>query len=94
MPPPASNVSSAQNAKVYAAWDQPAGAEAQRTLSAMRAAVTSAALIPGLKSLVARHTGNPAWENIRPPHTKLTAEAKAKLFATFDACGVELAKAA
>ena len=51
-------------------------------------------LIPGLKALVARHTGESEWENIRPPHVKLTAEQKAKLFAAFDACGVELAKAA
>ena len=90
----ASNVSSATNAVVYANWDKPAGAEAQRTLSAMRAAVTSAPLIPGLKALLARHTGNDAWQNIRPPHTKVTAEVAAKLFATFDACGVQLAKAA
>ena len=90
----ASNVSSAWNAKVYAGWDSSAGADAQRTLSAMRAAVTSAALIPGLKALVARHTGNDGWLNIRPPHTRLSAEAAAKLFATFDACGVELARAA
>ncbi len=31
---------------------------------------------------------------MRPPHLALTAEAKAKLFATFDACGVTLAQAA
>jgi 4-hydroxy-tetrahydrodipicolinate synthase len=90
----ASNVSSAQNALVYAGWDKPAGAEAQAVLSALRAAVTSAALIPGLKALVARHTGNDAWLNIRPPHVRLSAEAASKLFATFDACGVTLAQAA
>jgi len=90
----ASNVSGAVNARVYANWDRKEAAEAQRVLTAMRAAVTSAPLIPGLKALVARHTGEAGWENIRPPHVKLTAEAKAKLFATFDACGVSLAKAA
>ncbi|MBC7802104.1 MAG: dihydrodipicolinate synthase family protein, partial [Gemmatimonadaceae bacterium] len=62
----ASNVSSAVNAQVYAGWDQPAGEAAQAVLGAMRAAVTSAALIPGLKALVARHTGDEAWLNIRP----------------------------
>ena len=90
----ASNVSCAENAKVYAAYGQPAGAAAQATLSAMRAAVTSAPLIPGLKALLARHTGNDAWLNIRPPHTRLGTEAAARLFATFDACGVQLARAA
>ncbi len=90
----ASNVSVAENARVYANWNTPAGAEAQRTLSAMRAAVTSAPLIPGLKALLARHTGRDAWQTIRPPHLKLSAEQAQKLFATFDACGVQLAKAA
>ncbi len=90
----ASNVSSAVNARVYAGWDTDAGAAAQTILSSLRKAVTSAALIPGLKSLVARNTGNPAWTNIRPPHMKLDREAEARLFATFDACGAPLAAAA
>lgn len=90
----ASNVSCAVNARVYANWDKPEGAEAQVTLAAMRKAVTSAPLIPGLKALIARHTGDDAWLNIRPPHLKLSAEAAQRLFTTFDACGVTLAKAA
>ena len=90
----ASNVGSAWNGQVYANWDNEVGRQAQATLSAIRKAVTSAALIPGLKALVARHTGDNAWNTMRPPHMELTAEAKAKLFATFDACGITLAKAA
>ena len=90
----ASNVSAATNARVYAGWDKPDGAAAQHALTAMRAAITSAPLIPGLKALVARHTGEADWETIRPPHVKMSAEQKAKLFDNFDACGVELAKAA
>ena len=70
------------------------GAEAQVTLSAIRKAVTSAPLIPGLKALVARHTGDAAWNTMRPPHLRLSAEAAAKLFAAFDACGLKLAAAA
>ncbi len=90
----AANVGCAVSAQVYAAWDKPEGAAAQETLSAIRKAVTSAPLIPGLKALVARNTGDAAWLNIRPPHMKLGEEAAAKLFAAFDACGVTLAKAA
>jgi 4-hydroxy-tetrahydrodipicolinate synthase len=90
----AANVTSAVNAQVCANWNNEAGTAAQATLSALRAAVTSAPLIPGLKSLKARHAGDAAWTNIRPPHLKLTAEQEARLFATFDACGVTLAKAA
>lgn len=89
----ASNVTSAVNARVYAGWDDDAGAAAQEVLTALRRAVTSAALIPGLKALVARHTGDDAWLNIRPPHLRLGGGAAARLFATFDACGVRLADA-
>ena len=89
----AANVGCALSALVYANWDRAIGAEAQVTLSAIRRAVTSAALIPGLKALVARHTGDAAWRNIRPPHLPLSAEAEARLFAAFDACGFRLAPA-
>ena len=90
----ASNVGSAVNAQVYANWDNDKGTAAQETLSAIRTAIVSAPLIPGLKALMARHTGNPAWNNMRPPHMKLSAETAAKLAAAFDACGITLAEAA
>ncbi len=51
-------------------------------------------MIPALKSLVARNTGDDSWLNIRPPHLKLTAAQKSALFDTFDASGIILAKAA
>jgi 4-hydroxy-tetrahydrodipicolinate synthase len=89
----ASNVGSAVSAVVYANWDREIGAQAQVTLAAIRKAVTSAALIPGLKSLIARHTGDAAWKRLRPPHLPLSADAEAALFATFDACGFALAAA-
>jgi 4-hydroxy-tetrahydrodipicolinate synthase len=89
----ASNVGSAVSAIVYANWDTEIGVQAQATLAAIRKAVTSAPLIPGLKSLLARHTGAAAWTHIRPPHLKLAAEAEARLFAAFDASGLTLAAA-
>ena len=51
-------------------------------------------LIPGLKAMKARQTGDAGWLNIRPPHLKLDAEQRAKLFAAWDASGIVLAKAA
>lgn len=90
----AANVGSAVSALVCANWDRQAGAEAQVTLSAIRRAVTSAALIPGLKALVARHTADPGWRTIRPPLVSLPDAAAATLFASFDACGLTLAPAA
>jgi 4-hydroxy-tetrahydrodipicolinate synthase len=64
------------------------------TLTATRKAVTSVPLIPGLKALVARSRGDAGWRVVRPPHLQLSAEQQRKLFAAFDACGVELAMAA
>jgi 4-hydroxy-tetrahydrodipicolinate synthase len=90
----AANVGSAVSQVVYGNWNNPRGADAQVTLGAIRKAVTSAPLIPGLKALIARHTGDAAWLAIRPPHLRLGAEAAAKLFATFDACGLQLKAAA
>ena len=90
----AANVGSAVSARVYANWNNAEGEAAQVTLSAIRKAVTSAPLIPGLKALVARHTGIPEWTNSRPPHMRLDPAAAAQLFAAFDVCGLTLAKAA
>lgn len=90
----ASNVNCAIGQVVYAGWNTPAGAAAHEVLAATRKAVISTPLIPSLKALVARNTGNPAWENIRPPHMKLTAAQKASLFSLFDASGMTLPKAA
>jgi 4-hydroxy-tetrahydrodipicolinate synthase len=90
----ASNVNCALGAEVYANWNNAAGAAAQQVLSATRRAVTSVPLIPALKSLVARNTGDPSWLNIRPPHLKLTAAQETALFSAFDASGITVAKAA
>jgi 4-hydroxy-tetrahydrodipicolinate synthase len=83
----AANVGAAISAEVYAGRGTPAGAAAQPRLTAVRKAVTSQALIPGLKSLIARHRHDEPWHNIRPPHMRLGAEAEQALFAAFDATG-------
>jgi 4-hydroxy-tetrahydrodipicolinate synthase len=90
----ASNVNCSVGARVYANWKTDAGEHAQLVLSATRKAVTSVPLIPGLKSLVARNTSDFGWTVVRPPHLSLTAAQEAKLFAAFDACGMEQAEAA
>lgn len=86
----AANVNCAIGARVYATRDE----EAQRILTATRKAVISVPLIPGLKALVARNTGDERWTNIRPPHLKLSAAQESALYAAFDASGITLSKAA
>jgi 4-hydroxy-tetrahydrodipicolinate synthase len=91
----AANVNSPIAAQVYANWNNDVGARLHETLSATRRAIVSApAAIPALKALIARHSGDAAWYNMRPPHLQLTDEQQARLFASFDACGVQLARAA
>jgi 4-hydroxy-tetrahydrodipicolinate synthase len=89
----AANVNSAIGRLVYANFGNPEGERAQEKLSATRHAVTTAPLIGGLKALVARHTGDKAWLNIRPPHTPIMDAQAKKLFDAFDATGVSLAAA-
>src|SRR6202163_1648800 len=60
----ASNVNCAIGAQVYASWNTAAGAAAHEVLAATRKAVISVPLIPGLKALVARNTGDARWSNI------------------------------
>jgi 4-hydroxy-tetrahydrodipicolinate synthase len=83
----AANVGSSISAEVYANKGTEAGRAAQERLTKVRKAVTSAPLIPGLKALVARNLDDEAWLNLRPPHMRLSAEAEAALFVTFDATG-------
>jgi 4-hydroxy-tetrahydrodipicolinate synthase len=89
----ASNVNCALGAEVYANHDNARVAAAQEILSATRRAVISVPLIPGLKALVARNTGDERWLSIRPPHLQLTDAQTAALFSAFDALGIQLAKA-
>jgi len=90
----ASNVSCALNQEVFSNWGNATGDAAQARLSAVRKAVISVPLIPGLKALKARHTSDATWHNIRPPHLKLSAEQQTTLFTNFDAAGMTMAKAA
>ena len=90
----AANVNCAVAAQLYANWDKPAAEALHATLAATRKAAISVPLIPGLKALVARNTGDARWHNIRPPHLKLTQAQQTALFSAFDASGIELARAA
>lgn len=90
----ASNVNCSIGAQVFAGGNSPAALAANEILCATRKAVISQPLIPSLKALVARNTGDARWHTIRPPHLALNAAQQAALFATFDASGLTLAKAA
>lgn len=66
------------------------GAEAdaaQAVLTATRKAATSVPLIPGLREIIARSTGDDGWRTIRPPHLKLTAVQGEAVWAAWGAAG-------
>jgi 4-hydroxy-tetrahydrodipicolinate synthase len=87
----AANVNSRYGARVISGGADAAAAQAM--LTATRRAVTSAPLIPGLRALMARHSGHEGWRLPRPPHLPLPAEAARALYSAFDATGAELAPA-
>ncbi|MGG5887865.1 dihydrodipicolinate synthase family protein [Falsiroseomonas sp. HC035] len=96
----ASNVNARFGAIVYKHRTGPEADAAQLVLNATRKAATSSPLIPGLREIIARSTGDAAWRNIRPPHLALSAEAGQKAWDNMQAtgalplAGMSMAKAA
>jgi 4-hydroxy-tetrahydrodipicolinate synthase len=63
----------------------------QEELTAQRLALQSQVLIPALKAVAARHTGNKTWLTVRPPVAPLSAANEAALFAALDGTQFKLA---
>lgn len=82
----ASNLTAPVAAAVYAARGGPDGAAAQARLTALRRAIGAVPpLIPAVRALVARRTGDPAWRTTRPPFLPLAPAEEAALYAAWDA---------
>jgi 4-hydroxy-tetrahydrodipicolinate synthase len=91
------NVTSQLCARVYAAFmagDDGAADAAQAEASAVRAALQEYPLIPGLKEIMAAHTGDSAWRNMRTPVMPLAAEKVELLNQAIGNLEFELAEAA
>jgi 4-hydroxy-tetrahydrodipicolinate synthase len=83
----ASNANSHWGGIVYAKRTGPEADAAQAMLTATRKAATSVALIPGLREIIARSTGDDGWRIIRPPHLPLTPAEGDKVWAAWQAAG-------
>ena len=83
----AGNANSHWGGIVYARRTGPEADAAQAVLNATRRAATSVPLIPGLREIIARATGDANWRTIRPPHLPLDREAAEKVWAGFQAAG-------
>jgi len=83
----ASNGNSHWGGIVYAKRTGAEADAAQAMLTATRKAATSVALIPGLREIIARSTGDGGWRTIRPPHLPLPAVEGEKAWAAWQAAG-------
>ncbi|MBC7433007.1 MAG: dihydrodipicolinate synthase family protein [Rubritepida sp.] len=72
---------------VYARRTGPEADAAQAMLGATRKAATAAPLIPNLREVIARSTGDMGWRNIRPPHLALPGPQADAAWATWQATG-------
>ncbi|WP_043339508.1 dihydrodipicolinate synthase family protein [Belnapia moabensis] len=83
----ASNANSHWGGIVYAKRTGPEADAAQAVLTATRKAATSVALIPGLREIIARSTGDDGWRTIRPPHLKLSQAQADAVWKAWEAAG-------
>ena len=63
----------------------------QEALTGQRLAIQSKTLIPALKRIMARATGDAAWTTVRPPNVPLSEADASALFAALDGTGFKLA---
>ena len=59
-------------------------------ITAVRTVMAKLPAPPGQKAVIARHTGNDDWRNMRPPLMKLEGDKLAQLYAELDATGYKL----
>jgi 4-hydroxy-tetrahydrodipicolinate synthase len=83
----AGNANSHWGGIVYARRTGPEADAAQAVLNATRKAATSVPLIPGLREIIARSTGEADWRTIRPPHLPLDRESAERVWAGWEAAG-------
>jgi 4-hydroxy-tetrahydrodipicolinate synthase len=83
----ASNANCHWGGVVYARRTGPEADAAQAVLTATRKAATGVPLIPGLREVIARSTGDEGWRTIRPPHLKLTPAQAEAVWAAWGAAG-------
>ncbi len=80
------NIDAAGMKRVWAARDDAPLAEAlQARTTALRKAVQAFPMIPALKRIIARRTGDAGWVTLRPPLQALDDARAAALFAAIDA---------
>lgn len=70
--------------RVHAAWQSDEAEAQQRELSRLRGLFAGRPLVPSLKALMARRSGRPGWEAMRPPLRPLAPVDAARLAAVME----------
>ncbi|WP_376100071.1 dihydrodipicolinate synthase family protein [Roseomonas sp. CCTCC AB2023176] len=83
----ASNLCARFSRIVYDKRTGPEADAAQAIVDKCRAAASSVPLIPGLREVLARASGDDAWRHIRPPNMPLSAAQADSVWAAWDAAG-------
>lgn len=79
------NVNAAALRKLYDNWQGAEGERINDAVCAFRRTLEQYPTIPAVKAIIARRTGDPTWQNLRPPLRPLPEEQAAKLYRQLDA---------
>lgn len=66
------NVNPANIARLFREWQNDTAEEQQQRLDDLRSLVMQFPMIPALKAVVSRYSGNPDWKRVRPPLVELS----------------------
>jgi 4-hydroxy-tetrahydrodipicolinate synthase len=77
--------------RVFERRQEPDADQLQGQITRIRKVIQSYAMIPALKTLVAKHNQDPDWLRLRPPLVQLDQATRNKLLAELDELGFNMA---
>jgi 4-hydroxy-tetrahydrodipicolinate synthase len=84
------NMNPAAIRRLYDAWSRPEGPALQAKADVVRRIFESAPMIPAMKHVVSRFSGEPDWRTVRPPLVALEPAVGARVVAELAAAGFDM----
>jgi 4-hydroxy-tetrahydrodipicolinate synthase len=84
------NMNPAAIRRLYDAWSRPEGPALQAKADVVRRIFESAPMIPAMKHVVSRFSGEPGWRTVRPPLVALDPAVGARVVAELAAAGFDM----
>jgi 4-hydroxy-tetrahydrodipicolinate synthase len=84
------NMNPAAIRRLYDAWSRPEGPALQAKADVVRRIFESAPMIPAMKHVVSRFSGEPDWRTVRPPLVALDPAVGARIVAELAAAGFDM----